>query len=50
MNILHLTGMNSTKYGGLERYLVELQKLNIGGVNLYMYIIHTLQIMNMSKT
>ena len=42
--------MNSTKYGGLERYLVELQKLNIGGVNLYMYIIHTLQIMNMSKT
>lgn len=38
MNILHLTGMNSTKYGGLERYLVELQKLNIGGgKSIYVY-------------
>lgn len=41
--------MNSTKYGGLEHYLVELQKLNNGGGNLYMSIIHTLQIMNISK-
>lgn len=28
MNILQLTGMNSTKYGGLENYFVELQKIS----------------------
>jgi|GEM_PF-5748226 len=48
MNILHLTGMNSTKYGGLEHYLVELQKLNGGGYQ-YVFITHTLPILNMSK-
>ena len=29
--------MNSTKYGGLEKYFVELQKCNDSGINIYIY-------------
>jgi len=38
-NILHLTGMKSKKYGGLERYFVELVKLcnNKGYQSIFQY-------------
>lgn len=37
MNILQLTGMKSTKYGGLESYFVELQKNYNRGKIIWIY-------------